>query len=89
MLSAVGDDDLLGSDLVVRVAGRLVDDRFLELGQAASRRVAVIAGVAAGGDSGGNDGRRGWKVGLSGPEADHVDSLGLQLLCLGVDGQGR
>ena len=55
VLPTVGDKHLLGRDGVAGVARRLGDDRLFQLGQAAGGRVAVIAGIAAGGDGGLDD----------------------------------
>ena len=87
VLAAVGDDDLRRGDLVAGVPQRLRGDGLLQLGQAAGRRVAVVARVAAGRDGGLDDvvGRR--EVGLAGAEADDRLARRLQRLGLGVDRQ--
>ncbi len=88
MLAAVGHQHLAGGALVPRVALGLDRDRLLQLGEAAGGRVAVVLGVATGGDRRVDDVFRGGEVGLAGPEPDHVLAGCLQRLGLGVDRQG-
>ena len=87
LLAAVGHQDLVRLDLVAGVPCGLGDDRGLEVGQAAGRRVAVVRRVGTRGGGGLDDvaGRR--EVGLAGAEPDHRAPLGLERLGLGVHGQ--
>ena len=87
MLATVGDEHLLGRDLVAGVAHRLGHDRLFQLGQASRRGVAMVARLAARGGGGLDDGRRRREVRLASPEANDVDALGLQLFGLRIYGQ--
>ena len=82
VLAAVGDDDLVGADLVARVAPGLVGDRLLERRHPAGRTVAVVDRIRAGLDGGLDDVVGRGEVGLAGPEADHGLARGTQRLGL-------
>ena len=88
LLAAVGDDDLAGADVVAGVPLGLVGDGLAQRGEARRRRVVVAGGVLHGGQGGLDDVGRRREVGLAGAEADHVLTLGLHGLGLGVHGQG-
>ena len=89
LLAAVGDDHLRRVHLEGGVAQRLGGDRLAQLGQTCRGRVAVVLGVACGGDGriddvlGRGEGR------FTRREADHGPTGGLELLGLGVDLEGR
>ena len=87
LLTAVGDQDVVGGDLVAGVAQRLGGDGLAQGRQALGGGVLVVGRVLRGGDGGLNDVVGGGEVGLSGAEADDGAAGGLEGLGLGVDGQ--
>jgi hypothetical protein len=89
LLAAIGHQHVRGPDVVPGVTGRLGRDRLPQLGKAASRRIPVVARVAAGLDRRLDDVVGGRKVRLSCRETDDRASGRLQRLGLGVDGERR
>ena len=87
MFAAAGDQDLPGLVGEAVVGGKPLDNSLLELRDACHR------GVAGEALSDGPNGRfpdvfRGVEVRLPYPKVDYVDPLGLELVGLGVQGQG-
>ena len=89
MLAAVGDEHLRRCARVAAVAQRLGGDRLAQVREPGSGRVAVVAGIDARLDGGGDDVLWRRKVRLAGAESDDVLAGRLQRLGLGVDGQRR
>ena len=89
LFAPVRDEHLGRLHVVPGVAAGLVGDGLLELGEPSGRRVAVVAGVAAGLDGRLHDVVGGGEVRLAGPEADDRAAGGLEGFGLGVDGERR
>src|SRR5690606_14218117 len=92
LLATVGDDDVGRVDLIAGITQRLGGNRLPQLRQTRRRRVAVVLGIACGGDRGLDDEVRRGEVRLACTEADDGASGRLEGLRLGIDrprGGGR
>ena len=88
MLAAIRDQYLLRGAGKSTVTHGLDRNGLTQFGQTSSRGIALVLHLAAGLDGCFDDVLGGGEIRLASTEANDIETLGFQGLCLGVDRQG-